>query len=100
MLQTYSNSLELKQIYDYNNNPTNSLEYAKNLGYKLGLSTHNNDHFNPYLETLINQNILTKIYDFTEGNFREGLYEFEDGAQISFFGTNTMDLKLYYEFND
>ncbi len=41
----------------------------------------------------------TLRYDFTENDFREGLYNFKDGkSQISFFGSNHMSIKLFYNY--
>jgi hypothetical protein len=95
-MEMQMNSKELNLIYSYNNSPSDSWEYAHNLGYEQGASSLNSDLFTPYLEELINNGILTKVYDFTTGDFREAIYQFEDGKQIEFIGENYMNYKLYY----
>lgn len=95
-MEMLMNSKELNLIYTFEESPSMAWEYANNLGYEQGASTLNNNQFTPYLEKLINNGILTKVYDFTTDGLREGLYEFENGNQIEFIGENYMNYKLYY----
>jgi hypothetical protein len=92
------NEMELKQIYTFNNSPSYPYEYARNLGYKHGASTWNDDYFNPYLNKLIQQGILTKVYDAQKPNGREALYQFQDGTEIEFFGENHMTMRVFYNY--
>jgi hypothetical protein len=96
MIQMTNNTLELKQIYTYDKEPITSNQYAHNLGYKLGASTWNANYFEPYLNKLVKNGVITKEYDFVNDGFREAVYTFADGSLIEFFGTNHMSLKLSY----
>ncbi|PKR82879.1 hypothetical protein [Heyndrickxia camelliae] len=98
MLQLLTNHKELKQIYTYNSNPHSSFDYANNLGYKQGLSSWNNDLFTPYLNKLINQDILTKVYDFVQNGQREALYQFSNGDEIELFGENHMNIRIFFNY--
>jgi hypothetical protein len=95
-MEMLTHNKELKLIYTFENDPITAYDYARNLGHEHGASTLNNDLFTPYLNKLINNGILTKVYDFTTGDFREAIYQFEDGKQIEFIGENYMNYKLYY----
>lgn len=93
------NEVELKQVYTYDKDATAPLDYARNLAYKLGASTWNDNKFDRELDRLVKRGILKQVYDFVENGCREGLYEFWNGkAQISFFGTNHMDMRLFYSY--
>lgn len=98
MIKMQNNTLELKQIYTFVSHPTTSNEYAKNLGYKHGLSTWNNDYFTPYLNKLIETGILTKEYDFVNNGYREALYTFADGSDIELMGENHMTMRVFYNY--
>lgn len=92
------NTIELNQIYSYTNSPMKSLDFAYNLAYKQGASTINDNKFDCELSKLVDLGIITKVYDFMEGDFREGLYNFtNDKAQVSFFGKET-DINLFYNY--
>lgn len=98
MTNVLMNTVELKQIYDYTPMPVNSLDVARNLAYKLGASSINDNKFEHQLNNLVDRGVITKVYDFSEGDFREGLYNFNnDKAQISFFGNGT-DINLFYNY--
>ena len=91
-----TNYNELKGIYTFNKHPMTSSEYAHNLGYMDGNSSVKYDEFTPYFETLVNEGILTKVYDFKENEYREALYKFEDNTEITIEGTSRLNQKLYY----
>lgn len=91
------NEIELKGIYSYNKEAITSLDQARNLGYELGASTNKDNKFDAELSLLIEAGIITKMYDFNEGGYREGLYNFtNETAQISFQGNDHMGLSLSY----
>lgn len=92
------NQVNIKQVYDYTPYATQSYDLAKNMGYFLGINTNIDNHFNTYLDGLVDQGILTKVYDFTEGVYREGLYSFQDDTEIEFFGKDHMSFKLFYNY--
>jgi hypothetical protein len=98
MIKLLENTKELQQIYTFNNSPSYAYEYARNLGYKQGVSTWNDDYFNPYLNKLINAGILTKEYDFVKDGYREAVYTFSDDSQIEFFGENHMTMRIFYNY--
>jgi hypothetical protein len=98
MIKLLENTMELQQIYTFNNSPSYPFEFAKNLGYKHGVSTWNDDYFNPYLNQLIEQGILTKEYDFIKDGYREAVYTFSNGSLIEFFGENHMTMRLFYNY--
>jgi len=88
------NEKEIKGVFDKINFPVTSLDYAHNVGYELGASSLSNDRLSPYIDKLVNNGIIAKVYDFGEGAGREALYNFvNDEAQISLFGYN-----LYYNY--
>lgn len=94
-----TNEMELKQVYNWDSMPIDNLDHANNLAYKLGLSSWNNNLFDPYLEKLVNAGTLEKVYDFIQDGTREGLYTFKDNkAQLSFFGSNHMDIRLFFNY--
>lgn len=98
-MNVLANEIELKLTYTYNKQPVSSLDYAKNLSYKLGKSTRNNNYFEAELNKLISNGILTKVYDIIDNGFREALYNFKnENAQISFLGNDHMSLKLFYSY--
>ncbi|PAD85062.1 hypothetical protein CHH57_01765 [Niallia circulans] len=92
------NEIELKQVYTYNKDAITSLDYANNLACKHGLSSWNSNEFEPELTKMVKKGIVSKIYDFVTDGFREALYEFQDGNQITFHGENHMKTKLYYNY--
>lgn len=98
MIKMLTNQKELKQIYTFDQYASSSYEHVYKLAYKRGLSTWNNDLFNPYLSKLVNNGILTKLYDFTKDGNREAIYTFSDGSEIEFFGTDHMNMKLTYNY--
>lgn len=94
MMKTNYN--ELKGIYTFNDQSMTSYEYAHNLGYMDGNSSVKFDEFTPYLETLVNKGVLTKVYDFEENGYREALYKFQDDTEITIEGHDRLNQKLYY----
>jgi len=91
------NEYQLSATYNYVKDPIDNMHYANNLNYKLGLSTNNDNYFDTELNKLVNAGILTKVYDFIENGYREGLYNFADGkGQLSFNGLDHMGLSLSY----
>ena len=98
MIRLQTNTKELKQIYTFVNEPTSSYDYARNLGYKDGASSWNNDYFTPYLNKLIEKGILTKEYDFVKDGYREAVYTFADGSDIEIMGENHMTYRLFYNY--
>ena len=94
MMKTNYN--ELKGIYTFNDQPASSYDFAMNLGYMDGNSSVKFDEFTPYLETLVENGILAKVYDFTENEYREALYKFQDDTELTIEGSNRLNQKLYY----
>ena len=94
MMKTNYN--ELKGIYTFNNQPVSSYDFARNLGYMDGSSSVKFDEFTPYLESLVKKGILEKVYDFTENEYREALYKFQDDTEITIEGTDRTNQRLYY----
>lgn len=94
-----TNQTELKQIYTVESNPIDSYDYSRNIGYYHGLSTWNNNCFDPYIDKLVNAGILKKEYDFIENGIREALYTFtKDNKQLDFFGSNHMNYRIFYNY--
>lgn len=98
MIKLLTNHKELKQIYTYDKYAATSWDFAHNLGERHGACTWNNDTFNPYLNKLIKQGIITKVYDFLKDGYREALYQFSDDTEIEFFGENHMNMRVFYNF--
>jgi hypothetical protein len=89
-------SLSNEPTYHFYTNPLSNLDYAKNLSSEYWASSKVNDRFNAYLSKLITAGILTPVYDIKADNYREALYNFSDGTQISFDGLDHMSLNIEY----
>ncbi|MGK4040909.1 hypothetical protein AB0Y20_01310 [Heyndrickxia oleronia] len=99
MATVLMNEIELKLTYNYIEQPVTNIDHSNNISFKLGSSTNSDNKFDKELNKLVRKGILTKVYDFVDGGFREGLYNFADGtAQISFFGNNHMNYNLSYNY--
>lgn len=98
MLKMLENHKELKQIYTFEKYPSDSWDYAYNLGERQGISSMNNDCFTPYLNKLIKQGILEEVYDFVKDGQREALFQFSNGSEIEFFGTDYMNFRIFYNY--
>ena len=94
MTNVLLNEKEIKGVYNKISFPVTSLDHAHNVGYELGASSLSNDRFSPYIDKLVNNGVIAKVYDFGEGVNREALYNFvNEKAQLSLFGHN-----LYYNY--
>ena len=92
------NEIELKGIMSLNPTAQTSIDHANNLGYYLGCSTWKNNAFQTQLDKLVKAGVLTKLFHTYEKEYIEAVYNFKDGNQISFFGSNHMTLNLYYNY--